>query len=244
MRADAKSAALIGAGAALLWWLSSRVQIGGALDVRFPTTDNDPEALDALSEAESLDLLGVGLPGVTSDSHDYWGRDFMGGNINVNAFLYMIRRAEHRAADVATGADYGTFYGGGRFKDFSDHPVNTGEKSGVRLRPDQCRALGFINGICVSTAAGAYQFIKPTWNMLRAGPPRLPSFSPEDQDLAAMRLLDRIGALALINAGDIEGAITVASKQWASLPGSSAKQNPRSLDEVMAFFNDGGGNLA
>lgn len=244
MRADAKSAIAIGAGAVLLWWLSSRVQIGGAMDVRFPTAANEPEAPDALSESESLDLLGVGLPGVTVDPRDYWGDEFMGANSNVNAFLYMIRRAEHRAADVATGADYGTFYGGQRFKDFSDHPVNTGEKSGVRLRPDQCRALGFASGVCVSTAAGAYQFIKPTWNSLRAGPPRLPSFSPADQDLAAIRLLDRIGALALINQGDIGGAILLASKQWASLPGSSAQQNPKTVDEVIAYFADGGGSYS
>ena len=103
MRADAKSAIAIGAGAALLWWISSRVQIGGAMDVRFPAATDEPEMPDALSESELLDLLGVGLPGVMSDTRDYWGRDFMGGNVNVNAFLYMIRRAEHRAGTGPSG---------------------------------------------------------------------------------------------------------------------------------------------
>ena len=57
-------------------------------------------------------------------------------------------------------------------------------------------------------------------------------------------MLDRIGALARINEGDIGGAILLASKQWASLPGSDAKQNPKSMDETIAYFMDGGGTLA
>lgn len=232
----------ITAGALALLFALRRAAIDPQLDVRFPQGMGlDPELPDALSEAEGLDVLGVGLPGVATATRDYWDGEFMGPSRQVAAFLYMIRRAEHTAADVASGADYRTFYGGSRFNNLSDHPAITGEKSGVRLPPDKCRAAGFTSGYCVSTAAGAYQFIKPTWSSVREGPPRIPSFEPVDQDLAAIRLLDRIGALERITAGDVLGAIALASRQWASLPGSLARQNPKPIDDVLAYFSEGGG---
>ncbi|NBO27119.1 MAG: endolysin [Actinobacteria bacterium] len=158
---------------------------------------------------------------------------------NVKAFLYMLQASEHAyPQDVNNGIAYSTFYGGSRFYDFTDHPVNTGEKKGVRLSDAQCRASGFAPG-CVSTAAGAYQFIRPTWDRIRAISPRLPDFSPPSQDEAAIRLLDSIGALKLIQAGDIEAAIAKSSKTWASLPGSKAQQNPRQMAFVIDRFNEG-----
>lgn len=160
---------------------------------------------------------------------------------NLQAFLYAIRSAEHNAADVASGEDYRTFYGGSRFSDMSDHPVITGEKKGVRLTPAQCRAAGFPGGVCVSTAAGAYQIIRPTWQRVRELYPRLADFSPASQDEAARRILAEIGAERLLRQGRIEEAIARASKQWASLPGSLAGQPTRSLQWVMARFRDGGG---
>jgi len=157
---------------------------------------------------------------------------------NVKAFLYMLQASEHvYPRDVVNGAAYNTFYGGSTFFDFSDHPVNTGEKTGVRLSDARCKASGFKPG-CVSTAAGAYQFIKPTWDRIRAMSPRLPDFSPASQDAAAVRLLDQIGALGLIESGDIEAAIAKSSKTWASLPGSNAQQNPRQLAFVIDRFNE------
>lgn len=158
---------------------------------------------------------------------------------NIKAFLYMLQSSEHAyPQDVNNGIAYSTFYGGSRFYDFSDHPVNTGEKKGVRLSDAQCRASGFKPG-CVSTAAGAYQFIKPTWDRIRAIAPRLPDFSPASQDEAAVRLLNSIGALVLIQSGDIEAAIAKSSKTWASLPGSKAQQNPRQMAFVIDRFNEG-----
>jgi lysozyme len=158
---------------------------------------------------------------------------------NIKAFLHMLQSSEHTyPQDVSNGAAYSTFYGGSRFYDFTDHPVNTGEKKGVRLSDAQCRASGFGPG-CVSTAAGAYQFIKPTWDRIRAISPRLPDFSPASQDEAAVRLLDSIGALTLVQSGDIEGAIAKSSRTWASLPGSKAQQNPRQFAFVIDRFNEG-----
>jgi lysozyme len=90
----------------------------------------------------------------------------------------------------------------------------------------------------VSTAAGAYQIIKPTWMRIksRLG---LMDFSPASQDMAAVELLREAGALDLIEAGDIEGAIKKSSRIWASLPGSTAQQNPRAMDYALNRFDEG-----
>jgi lysozyme len=90
----------------------------------------------------------------------------------------------------------------------------------------------------VSSAAGAYQLIKATWIRLR-DKLQLPDFSPASQDLAAVQLLDDIGALKLVQAGDIQGALAKASKVWASLPGSRAQQNPKTLQYALDRFAEG-----
>ena len=164
---------------------------------------------------------------------------------NLSAFLYMIRCCEHvYPRDVQGGEDaaaYRTFYGGARFSDLSDHPVITGELEPVRLPDDLCRAAGLGPG-CVSTAAGAYQFIKPTWERVRQAKgarKRLVDFSPTSQDEAAVRLLDEIGATPLITQGRIGDAIKVALKTWASLPGSKAQQNPKAMQYALDRFAEG-----
>lgn len=157
------------------------------------------------------------------------------------AFLYMIRSTENQS--VADSDRYARFYGNSVFSNFSDHPVVTGEMKGVRLSDSMCRAAGFSPG-CVSTAAGAYQIIVPTWQRVRAAGawgPYLTDFSPESQDEAARRLLIECGALASLKMRDLPGAIKRASKLWASLPGSTAGQHPVSVDVAMAYFNEGGG---
>lgn len=156
-----------------------------------------------------------------------------------DAFLFMIRCCEHSAADVAEGVDYQTFYGGARFWDLSDHPVITGEMQGVPLPAQMCINAGFKSGVCVSTAAGAYQFTRPTWVSVRAQGARLPDFTPESQDAGALRLLEQIGALAAIDRGDVRGAIALAGKRWASLPGAIGKQGQRSYDFALSKFNEG-----
>jgi lysozyme len=157
---------------------------------------------------------------------------------NLSAFLFMIRSTEHvYPRDVVNDAAYSIFYGGSKFQSFRDHPVLTGEKKGVPLPDAMCAAAGLKPG-CVSTAAGAYQLIKPTWVRLRDRL-KLPDFSPLSQDQAAVALLDEVGALDLIYAGDIEGAIHKASKIWASLPGSTAQQNPKALAYALNRFDDG-----
>ena len=147
---------------------------------------------------------------------------------NLRAFLYMLRSAEHRFPDdVENDNAYQVFFGGSYFNNISDHPVLTGEKRGVPLPDGVCQRAGYKSG-CVSTAAGAYQLTKPTWQGLRSIPPRLPDFSPSSQDEAARRLLDQIGALPYIERGDFATAIRIAGQRWASLPGARGGQKQRS----------------
>lgn len=157
----------------------------------------------------------------------------------LGAFLYAIRCAEN--TPVADGLRYGMFYGNSPFSDMSDHPAITGEKKGVPLPASMCRAAGLSPG-CVSTAAGAYQINRPTWDEFRAAGSwgyRLPDFSPESQDECARRILVQIGAMPLIESGNIAAAFQRAGSRWASLPGSKAGQGAKPLDQVMAYYNSG-----
>lgn len=166
--------------------------------------------------------------------------DVMTSDQYLRAFLHMIRVAETGVAAVNRGDAYHTFYGGTVFTDLTDHPVITGHMRGVRLSDQMCRDAGFGPG-CVSTAAGAYQFIRPTWERLRAAKiwgPRLPDFSPESQDEAARRQLIELGALHYVERGEFDHALRLASKVWASLPGSTANQSPKSYAVVQGYYLD------
>lgn len=161
-------------------------------------------------------------------------------NQSLRALLYAIRTAEH-GAWVNDGLRYFRFYGGSGFSGIADHPVATKEKTGVKLPDHYCRGAGLSPG-CVSTAAGAYQIILPTWRRYReAGRwgPRLEDFGPANQDEAARRILLNIGALDMLQQGDIEGAITRSATQWASLPGSTSGQPQKTMEWVMAHYENG-----
>lgn len=156
----------------------------------------------------------------------------------VAAFLYMIRASEHIfPRDVENDAAYRIFYGGATFSDLSDHPVNTGEMKPIKLPDSMCAAVGLKPG-CVTTAAGAYQIIRPTWNRIR-DKLKLPDFSPESQDRAAIELLEESGAMERLGLDDIEGAIAKAAPIWASLPGSTAQQNPKKLAYALDRYAEG-----
>lgn len=158
--------------------------------------------------------------------------------VDINAFLWMIRACEHRyPRDVVNDDCYEIFYGGQRFSDLSDHPVITGELAPVPLPEHFCRAAG-LKSPCFSTAAGAYQFIRPTWTRLR-NKLGLDDFGFASQDRAALELLDENGITSLIEDGEIEAAIKKASRIWASLPGSTAQQNPKALQYALDRFAEG-----
>lgn len=125
---------------------------------------------------------------------------------------------------------------------FADHPAITGEWSGERLSDAMCAGAGLGPG-CVSTAAGAYQIIRPTWLRLKSKL-SLPDFSPASQDAAAAELLRERGALARLEVGDFAGAVAKAKKEWASLPGAGYGQGERSIAWLTDRFTEAGGVLA
>lgn len=142
---------------------------------------------------------------------------------NIRAFLRAIRFGE----GTADADGYRRLVGGGEFGSFHDHP----------------RERKYIERYKVwSTAAGAYQFIAGTWDEMRTLY-ALPDFSPESQDLAAIGLIHRRGALQDVLAGRIEQAIAKCAKEWASLPGSPYGQRTVALARVIQEYTAHGGAL-
>lgn len=133
----------------------------------------------------------------------------------VEALLAVIRSFE-------SNGDYQAIVGGGQFSDFSQHPHIL-----VSL---------VINGNTVkSTAAGAYQINYPTYTDF-AGRLGLSDFSPATQDAIAYAILVSTGAVTSLAAGDVQGAFNQAASRWASLPGSTAGQNPKSMTIALADY--------
>jgi lysozyme len=213
-------------------------------DVAEQDTSNTPKPSENNADVTPniWDNLNIPLPNMIDNTWDNPNTplpDMSNPSKNLSAFLFMIRSTEHRyPQDVLNDAAYNIFYGGARFKDMTDHPVLTGELKGVPLPDHICAASGLSAG-CVSTAAGAYQIIKPTWNRVRNIEPKLLDFSPASQDEAAIRILKEGGVLPYIESGDIDTAIKKSSKIWASLPYSQAQQNPKQLAYATDRFAEG-----
>lgn len=176
-----------------------------------------------LSAMAALALYGYSTSGqggvvdAITDYVDNWTTDEMDAllNQNVQAFLMLIRTGE----GTATATGYRTLFGGRLFDGFEDHP-----------------RISITAGGYTSTAAGAYQILARTWDGLG-----LPDFSPANQDIAAVKLIKRRGALADVIAGRIEAAIQKCNKEWASLPGSPYGQPTLSLSRAVATYARWGG---
>ena len=158
---------------------------------------------------------------------------------NIAAFLAVLRSAEGTARETDP---YRVCFGYSHtINDMSDHPAITGEWRGERLEDAMCKNAGFGPG-CVSTAAGAYQIIRPTWKTLKAAL-SLPDFGPSSQDAAAVELIRRRGALEDVKAGRLGLAVGKCRNEWASLPGNFAGQGQRSLATLENWYTQTGGNL-
>ncbi|NVH72200.1 paar repeat-containing protein [Paraburkholderia sp. JPY432] len=116
---------------------------------------------------------------------------------NVKAFIYSIGDAE--------GGDYHLKYGGIKgkvhdkwtFSDYSTHP-----------------GAGYDGH---TTAAGRYQINIDTWREM-SEKNGLKDFSPHTQDILAIEILRSIGVIGSVKSGDIETALSAASRRWAALP--------------------------
>lgn len=156
---------------------------------------------------------------------------------NVAAFLDMLKVSEGTAQ---AGDPYAVCYAYSHtIQDFSDHPKVTGEWPGVPLDKLGADYVGKI-----STAAGAYQIIKPTWLGCKRAL-ALPDFSPASQDAAAIYMIRQAGALDLVRAGQFDQAVQLCAREWASLPGANAPgQKMRRLDDLRAAYTNAGGSFA
>lgn len=93
-----------------------------------------------------------------------------------------------------------------------------------------------------SAAAGAYQFMPFTWNMVtrKLG---LTGFGPDSQDQGALYLIQRRGALHLADRGELTTELAARlAPEWASFPtlaGNSYYGQPvKRFDELRRFYED------
>lgn len=146
---------------------------------------------------------------------------------NVMAFLKMIRYCEGTAAP----AGYSMLFGGKLFTGFADHP-----RQSFRFTDKLGRSL-------TTSAAGAYQFQRGTWDECKKAL-GLKDFMPDSQDKAAIYLIARRGALDLVKAGNVKGAINKLGNEWASLPSASIAQPRKSLTDCINVYKKNGGQVA
>jgi muramidase (phage lysozyme) len=147
-------------------------------------------------------------------------------NANVQAFLRVLRFCEGTADE----AGYRRMFGGALFDSWADHPRRA---QTFRLKK---------GGTLTSTAAGAYQFLSRTWDGLvkRYG---FEDFSPANQDLAAVALIDGRGALMDLVRGDLDAVARKCAREWASLPGSPYGQPTKTMAEVRRVYAEHGGQM-
>jgi muramidase (phage lysozyme) len=139
----------------------------------------------------------------------------------VRALLNTIRYAE--GTPGASG--YQTMFGGGKFSDLSRHP-------------DQVVRSGGYS----SAAAGAYQFLPGTWKGI-AGELGLKKFGPEEQDIAALGLIERRGALQPFLSGAKFGTVMdKLAPEWASLPTAAGQsyygQPVKQLGDLYKYYEE------
>lgn len=152
-------------------------------------------------------------------------RDILKGalrNPNVVAFLRAIRLGEGTSDDDG----YRRLVGGGEFEGFDKHP-------GIKV---------WIKAYNIwSSAAGAYQFITPTWKGLVAewG---FENFEPSTQDEAAVALILEKNALKDVMGGRIEDAVRKCRTIWASLPGSQYGQRTETMKRFLEEYDKHGGS--
>ena len=145
---------------------------------------------------------------------------------NVAAFLRMLRVGEGTTDEDG----YRRHFGGEHTLDLSRHPRRAITK--------------MVNGAPItSTACGAYQFLARTWDECQ-GALGLPDFGPASQDLAAVFLINRRGALDAVIRGDLEVAIARCAKEWASLPGSTYGQPVVTLARCRQEYEKWGGKYS
>lgn len=146
---------------------------------------------------------------------------------NVSAFLSVIRTIE-------SGNNYNALALGGSFSDFSDHPARLGW-TGARRQDGR-----------LTTAAGAYQITKSTWDEIRKKLP-LPDFSPASQDAAAVAILQfpwRQNAYNDVVAGNFLSAVGKLRNEWEAFGRILNNDYVYTIPQITQMYADAGGSIA
>lgn len=119
------------------------------------------------------------------------------------------------------------------FTDYSQHPFMT-------RAPKKINAAGLE-----STASGRYQILRRFW-LIEMHAHNYPSFEPTWQDEYVMQQFrERSNALALLDLGRFDAAITAISGLWASLPGKAyVGQHQHTFDALLSVYQAAGGLLS
>jgi muramidase (phage lysozyme) len=152
------------------------------------------------------------------------------GGANVLAFLDMIAWSEgtDHPRQPSNDDGYDVVVGGGLFRGYHDHPRRLIALSRLGIK---------------STAAGRYQLLARYWDAYRKQL-GLDDFSPINQDRIALQQIRERRALADIQAGRIDAAISKCRNIWASLPGAGYGQHEHGADALVARYIAAGGVLA
>ncbi|WP_342237195.1 glycoside hydrolase family 24 protein [Inquilinus sp. OTU3971] len=150
------------------------------------------------------------------------------GSSNLAAFLDTLAYSEGTSTIAGSDDGYNVIVGGELLKSYLAHPRKL-----VWLPRYQIK----------SSAAGRYQFLARTWDDL-AKRLRLPDFTPESQDLAAVELIRGRRALDVIKGGRIAEAIDRCRNIWASLPGAGYGQREHKLEALLGVYVRAGGALS
>ncbi len=137
------------------------------------------------------------------------------------ALLRTVRLAEGTLKQEEDG--YRVLFGGGTFKNLDHHPNKVIRK-----------------GRYTSAAAGAYQFLPPTWKIAKKAL-NLRDFGPDSQDQAALFLIQRRCALPLADEGKLTRQLVAKlAPEWASFPKVNDKsyygQPVRRFSELDRFY--------
>ena len=154
------------------------------------------------------------------------------GSQNIVRFLDLIAHSEGTSSHPLTQHDgydviVSSVHGPAIFDDFSDHPFAHGRAPQlVRREPE-----------LLSTASGRYQLLLRFWRDYRVSL-ALTDFSPISQDHIAIQQIREKHAIEEIMFGQIETAISLCSKIWASLPGNQYGQGGKSMEELLDWWSE------
>jgi len=166
------------------------------------------------------------------------------------AFLDLIAASESTSSHPLTRADgYDVIVSGvdghNVFTDFATHPFALG-RAPILVRAAQPAEYEPSDGTSTaaprevkpavpalhSTASGRYQLILPTWQEISTLM-HLGTFSAQNQDAAALKILEECHATEAILALDIPTAIDKACDVWASFPGNLYHQGGRPMNWLL-----------